>query len=53
VTWDPNKFDLDPYLSCGGIFMTGTCYENKRMLSLLNVYGPCSDIKCFWDKVVE
>ena len=45
VTWDPNKFDLDPYLSCGDIFMTSTCYEIKRTLSLLNVYGPCTDRK--------
>jgi hypothetical protein len=47
VTWDPNKFDLDPYLSCGGIFLTGTCLENNKPLSLLNVYGPCLTEKHF------
>jgi hypothetical protein len=53
VTWDPFKFDLVPYLSCGGILLTGTCCENKRQLSLLNVYGPCSDKISFWDKVSD
>jgi hypothetical protein len=31
VSWDPNKFDFTPYLSCGGIFLTGTCLEDKRL----------------------
>jgi hypothetical protein len=51
VAWDPSKFDLEPFLSCGGILLTGTCCENKRQLTLLNVYGPCTDIITFWDKV--
>jgi endonuclease/exonuclease/phosphatase family metal-dependent hydrolase len=51
AAWDPTKFDLEPFLSCGGILLTGTCCENKRQLTLLNVYGPCMDIITFWDKV--
>jgi hypothetical protein len=53
VAWDPYKFELAPFLSCGGIFMTGTCLEDKRKISLLNVYGPCTERKTFWDKVVS
>ena len=53
VAWDPYKFDLAPILSCGGIFVTGTCLEDKRKISLLKVYGPCSKKKTFWDKVVS
>jgi hypothetical protein len=51
VTWDPTKLDLVPYLCCGGILLTGTCLWNNQSISLLNVYGPCSDRKLFWDKV--
>jgi len=53
VTWDPNKFDLGPYLSCGGNFMTGFCFECKREIYLLNVYAPCSDRRGFWEKLVK
>jgi hypothetical protein len=53
VTWDPNKFDLVPYLSCGGILLTGWCIESKREITLLNIYGPCSERKRFWNKVAE
>jgi hypothetical protein len=53
VTWDPSKFDLSSYLSCGGIFLGGTSLQNKRSISLLNVYGPCTDRKSFWDNVVD
>jgi len=53
VAWNPYKFYLAPFLICGGIFMTGTCLEDKRKISLLNVYGPCLKRKTFWDKVVN
>jgi hypothetical protein len=51
VTWDPKKIELVPFLSCGGIFLSGTCKEDKRRISLLNVYGLCTDRKIFWEKV--
>jgi hypothetical protein len=53
VTWDPNKLDIVPYLSCGGIFLTSICIESKRELMFLNVYGLCSDIGGFGNKVAE
>jgi len=53
ATWDPNKFDLVPYLCGGGIFLTSHYLENKRELALINVYGPCNDRKYLWDKVVD
>jgi len=31
--------------------VTGTNFELKEQLSFLNVYGPCSDRKVFWQKV--
>jgi hypothetical protein len=45
------KIDLVPFLSCGGIFLIGTCKADKKTISLLNVYGPCTDQKLFWEKV--
>lgn len=50
VTQDPIKFDLEPFLCCGVILMTGTCCANKRQFTLLNVYGPCTDRITFQDK---
>jgi hypothetical protein len=43
VTWDPNIFYLNPHLTCGGILLTGKVIASQKQLSLLNVYGPCSD----------
>jgi hypothetical protein len=51
VDWDPDKFDLKPYIFCGGLLVTGFSLEIKEKLSFLNVYGPCSDMKVFWQKV--
>jgi exonuclease III len=42
VTWDPNKFVLDPTLCSRGILLTGITLENHKVINLLNVYGPCS-----------
>jgi hypothetical protein len=51
ASWDPNFFVLDPYLSSGGIFLSGTSLMDNRKITLLNVYGPCQDRKAFWDSV--
>jgi exonuclease III len=53
VTWDPNIYDLIPHLTCGGILLTGRCIASQRELTLLNVYGPCSEQKSFWNLVAE
>jgi endonuclease/exonuclease/phosphatase family metal-dependent hydrolase len=53
VTWDPNKFVMDPTLCGGGILLTGITLENHRVVNLLNVYGPCSERLLFWDRLVE
>jgi hypothetical protein len=42
VAWDPNYFELIPYLTVGGILVTGRSLLHNQDLSLLNVYGPCS-----------
>jgi hypothetical protein len=51
VSWDPKKFYLLPFPSCGSIFLSGTCLVDKRRISFLNVYVPCTDRKQFWEKV--
>jgi exonuclease III len=51
VSWDPNIFDIDPFLCCGGILLSGMCLELNQPVSLLNVYGPCSERKDFWEKL--
>jgi hypothetical protein len=53
VTWDPNKLELVPYLSVGGILLTGMCIASKRKLTLLNTYDPCVERKKFWNVVVD
>jgi len=30
VSWDPVLFELEPFLCCGDIFLTGTYCSNKR-----------------------
>jgi hypothetical protein len=51
VSWDPNYFDLVPFLTCGGILLTGFCLESKRQITLLNVYRPCVERKLFWERL--
>jgi hypothetical protein len=51
VAWDPNKFYIKPYICYGGILVIGFNLELKEKLFFLNVYGPCSDRKVFWQKV--
>jgi hypothetical protein len=53
VAWDPNLFELTPYLTVGGILVTGRSLLYNRDLSLLNVYGPCSAQKTFWNSVED
>jgi hypothetical protein len=51
VAWDPNVFDLKPYMCVGGILLTGSYIPDKRKLCLLNVYGPCIGRRQFWEQV--
>jgi hypothetical protein len=37
----------------GGILLTGFSIRDKRELTLLNVYGPCTSRKAFWTKVKD
>jgi hypothetical protein len=53
ISWDPRYFVFSPVLTCGGIFLTGSSLVDKRRLSLLNVYGPCTDRKIFWKKLED
>jgi hypothetical protein len=45
VSWDPYLFNLVPYLTCGGILLTGSVIATKREINLLNVYGMCMERK--------
>jgi hypothetical protein len=51
ASWDPKCFTFDPFLSIGGILLTGNSIEDKRKLLILNVYGPCQNRKEFWASV--
>jgi hypothetical protein len=53
VSWDPNVYDLVPYLTIGGILLTGRCLKDKREVALLNIYGPCTDRLQFWHSVAD
>jgi len=47
ATLDPSFFNLEPYLTCGGILLTGYCLGSKRFFNLLNTYGSCIERKSF------
>lgn len=47
VSWDPNLFELVPFLMVGGILVTSRSLLHNQDLSLINVYGPCSAKKDF------
>jgi hypothetical protein len=49
VLWDPYLFNPVPYLTCGGILLTGSIFATKREINILNVYGPCMERKSFWN----
>jgi hypothetical protein len=51
ASWDPNFFTLDPFLTSGGIFLSGISLLDNRKITLLNVYRPCQDRKAFWDSL--
>jgi hypothetical protein len=51
VSWDSNIFYIVPYLCCGGILLTGMCLDLNQPISLLNVYGPCSERKALREKL--
>lgn len=51
ATWDPAHFSLTPMLSPGGILLTGTSLELHCSINLLNLYGPCTDRKEFWQRL--
>jgi hypothetical protein len=53
VSWDPHYFVFSPVLTYGGIFLISSSLVDKRRLSLLNVYGPCTDRKIFWKKLED
>jgi len=41
------------HLTCGGILLTNRVIASQRELTLLNVYGPCSEQKSFWNLVAD
>ena len=53
VAWDPIVFDLNAFLTCGGILLKGYSIASKRPLSILNVYGPCTEQRLFWNKLAN
>jgi hypothetical protein len=53
VAWDPCHFALKPSLSCGGLLLQGYSLATNLELTLLNLYGPCSDKVPFWSKLAK
>jgi hypothetical protein len=53
VAWDPEKIDLRPYICCGGLLLYRFQFRAKGSTFFLNVYGPCTDRKSFWQKVKD
>jgi len=48
VAWDPNIFELKPFLTICGILLIGSYASTKKELAFLNIYGPCKDRQQFW-----
>jgi exonuclease III len=51
ATWDPNLFDLVPYLTVGGILLTGRSLLNNREIALLISTDHAQIRKTFWNSV--
>jgi hypothetical protein len=51
VAWNPIIFYLQPFLCVGGILLTGIHIPDNSIIFFINVYGPCSGCKIFWEKV--
>jgi len=51
VAWNPNIFELQPFLSVGGILLTCIHIPDKRRISFLNAYGSCYGRRKFWEQV--
>jgi hypothetical protein len=51
VAWNPIVFELQSFLSVGGILLTGIHTLDKSRICLLNAYGPCTGRRQFWDQV--
>jgi hypothetical protein len=48
VAWDPNFFDLKPFLTIGRILLIGRCVSSKKKVAFLNIYGPCKERQQLW-----
>jgi hypothetical protein len=53
AAWNSIIFDLQPYLSVGGIFLTSIHNPDKSQIYVINSYGPCSGHILFWEKVED
>jgi exonuclease III len=53
VSWDPIIYELTPYLTVGGILLTGRGILNNREIVMLNIYGPCSERIHFWKSLED
>jgi hypothetical protein len=51
VAWNPNIFELQSFLSLGGILLTGIHLPDKRNISFINTYGSCTGRRRFWEQV--
>jgi hypothetical protein len=51
AAWDPNVFYPNPFLCVGGLLLIGTFILAKRSFTFINVYGPCSERRQFWEWV--
>jgi hypothetical protein len=51
VAWHLLLYNLVPFLTCGGILLSGSIISSNREINFLNVYGPCLDHKDFWTKL--
>jgi exonuclease III len=53
VAWDPNLFELKPFLTVSGILLIGSCASTKKEVAFLNIYGPCKDRQLFWSNFAK
>jgi hypothetical protein len=44
-------FKLNPFLNVGRILLTGIRLPDKRRIYFLNVYGPCTGNRKFWENM--
>ena len=52
VAWNPIFPNLRDFKTCAGLLIKGKLKGYSSMVHLLNIYGPYSQRRYFWDRIL-